>query len=92
MKRNPHKNLFKKFISLLLLSIPSAGIWAQETSQTVKEKMVCQKIELSINGQTYDDGHKCISPEAICYLVEGLSLSCFANPNRESATIKPKTN
>ncbi|AOP35422.1 hypothetical protein A0128_17195 [Leptospira tipperaryensis] len=91
MKRN-HNALFKKSILFLLLSIPSASFWAQEVNQVVKEKMVCQKIELIINGQTYDDGHKCISPEAICYLVEGLSLSCFANPNRESSATKPKTN
>ncbi|MBM9501001.1 hypothetical protein JWG44_12135 [Leptospira sp. 201903071] len=91
MKRNLY-NPLKKSILLLLLSIPSAGFWAQEANTVVKEKMVCQKIELIINGQTYDDGHKCISPEAICYLVEGLSLSCFANPNRESTLTKPKTN
>ncbi|WP_332476804.1 hypothetical protein [Leptospira ainlahdjerensis] len=91
MKRNPH-NLLRKSILLLILSIPSAGFLAQEASPIVKEKMVCQKIELIINGQTYDDGHKCISPEATCYLVEGLSLSCFANPNREAAASKPKTN
>ncbi|RHX88162.1 hypothetical protein [Leptospira stimsonii] len=92
MNLNPRNTLLTKSILLLFFSLPSSGILAQETNTVIKEKMVCQKIELIINGQTYDDGHKCISPEAICYLVEGLSLSCFANPNKDSNATKPKTN
>ncbi|WP_078130387.1 hypothetical protein [Leptospira alexanderi] len=67
--------------SFLLSVVLSSNLVAQEESQNVKEKMVCQKIELIVNGQSYDDGYKCITPGAICYLVEGLSLSCFANPS-----------
>ncbi|EMM75479.1 hypothetical protein LEP1GSC161_1244 [Leptospira santarosai str. CBC1416] len=74
--------------SLLLSVVLSSNLVAQEESQIVKEKMVCQKIELVLNGQNYDDGYKCITPGAICYLVEGLSLSCFASPESN----QPKTN
>ncbi|AVQ13568.1 Uncharacterized protein XB16_3277 [Leptospira santarosai] len=74
--------------SLLLSVVLSSNLVAQEESQVVKEKMVCQKIELVLNGQNYDDGYKCITPGAICYLVEGLSLSCFASPESN----QPKTN
>ncbi|EQA54223.1 hypothetical protein [Leptospira kmetyi] len=93
---NPKMNLSKlifPFLGILILSL-NVGIGAQDANQTVKEKMVCQKIELIVNGQTYDDGHKCVSPDAICYLVEGLSLSCFPNPNRDNSTSynKSKTN
>ncbi|MCG6194748.1 hypothetical protein LFX25_16025 [Leptospira sp. FAT2] len=91
MKRIP--NVVPKLIlSFALAVLLSSKIEAQDATQNVKEKMVCQKIELIVNGQTYDDGHKCVSPDAICYLVEGLSLSCFPNPNREPASNKPKTN
>lgn len=81
------------FLLLGILIVSSTNLGAQDAIQSVKEKMVCQKIELIVNGQTYDDGHKCVSPDAICYLVEGLSLSCFPNPNRDnSSSNKPKTN
>ncbi|EQA61464.1 hypothetical protein [Leptospira alexanderi] len=76
--------------SFLLSVVLSSNLVAQEESQNVKEKMVCQKIELIVNGQSYDDGYKCITPGAICYLVEGLSLSCFANPSPDLN--QPKTN
>ncbi|EKR63645.1 MULTISPECIES: hypothetical protein [Leptospira] len=78
--------------SFLLSVVLSSNLVAQEESQNVKEKMVCQKIELIVNGQSYDDGYKCITPGAICYLVEGLSLSCFANPSPDSNPNQPKTN
>lgn len=52
--------------SLLLSVVLSSNLVAQEESQIVKEKMVCQKIELVLNGQNYDDGYKCITPGAIC--------------------------
>ncbi|MGJ4752652.1 hypothetical protein [Leptospira kmetyi] len=96
IQQNPKMNLSKlifPFLGILILSL-NVGIGAQDANQTVKEKMVCQKIELIVNGQTYDDGHKCVSPDAICYLVEGLSLSCFPNPNRDNSASsnKPKTN
>ncbi|PJZ58683.1 hypothetical protein [Leptospira barantonii] len=93
-KRNLPKLIFPFLgIAILILSWNS-NIGAQDANQTVKEKMVCQKIELIVNGQTYDDGHKCVSPDAICYLVEGLSLSCFPNPNRNNSASsnKAKTN
>ncbi|MBE8364917.1 hypothetical protein [Leptospira borgpetersenii] len=76
--------------SFLLSVVLSSNLVAQEESQNVKEKMVCQKIELIINGQNYDDGYKCTTPGAICYLVEGLSMSCFANPSPD--TNQPKAN
>ncbi|TGK33356.1 hypothetical protein EHQ12_11240 [Leptospira gomenensis] len=80
MKRISHF-LLKIVFASALFGIPTSVQRAQEAEQAPpKEKMICQKIELIINGQLYDDGHKCVSPEAICYLVEGLSLSCFANP------------
>ncbi|MDV6235547.1 hypothetical protein CH379_007905 [Leptospira ellisii] len=80
MKRISHF-LVKTALASILFGIPASSFWAQDAEQTPpKEKMVCQKIELIINGQVYDDGHKCVSPDAVCYLVEGLSLSCFANP------------
>lgn len=94
-KSNPIIDFVSKKIFIvyfLIISIASSNLIAQEENQTVKENMTCQKIELIINGQKYDDGHKCISAEAICYLVEGLSLSCFAKPNNEQISDKPKTN
>ncbi|AXR60423.1 hypothetical protein [Leptospira mayottensis] len=76
--------------SFSLSVVLSSNLLAQEESQNAKEKMVCQKIELIVNGQSYDDGYKCITPGAICYLVEGLSLSCFANSSPDMN--QPKAN
>ncbi|EMY76807.1 hypothetical protein LEP1GSC060_3425 [Leptospira weilii serovar Ranarum str. ICFT] len=83
--------MFLKLIfPFLWIAVFSSNLRAQEENQIVKEKMICQKIELIVNGQRYDDGHKCVSAEAICYMVEGLSLSCFANPNLvDPALYKP---
>ncbi|WP_061247428.1 hypothetical protein [Leptospira noguchii] len=91
-KPNSVINFISGKIFIVYFLIFSSNLVAQEENQTAKEKMTCQKIELIINGQKYDDGHKCISAEAICYLVEGLSLSCFAKPNTEQISNKPKTN
>lgn len=95
MKPNQY-NILKSILLFSILWIPSFGHFAQEKDSVpvagAKEKMVCQKIELIINGQVYDDGHKCVSQDAICYLVEGLSLSCFANPYPDLFLNKPKTN
>ncbi|EKO16696.1 hypothetical protein LEP1GSC082_4155 [Leptospira kirschneri str. H2] len=91
-KSNPVTDFVSRKIFIVYFLIFSSNLFAQEENQTVKEKMTCQKIELIINGQKYDDGHKCVSSEAICYLVEGLSLSCFAKPNTEQISDKPKTN
>ncbi|EMJ90739.1 hypothetical protein LEP1GSC193_1278 [Leptospira alstonii serovar Pingchang str. 80-412] len=80
--------MFLKFIlPFLSIAVFFSNLRAQEENQIVKEKMICQKIELFVNGQRYDDGHKCVSADAICYLVEGLSLSCFANPNLVDPTL-----
>ncbi len=72
----------KKILSIsICLFISGAGsfLFGQETTQTssAKEKMVCEKIDLQIQTSTYNDALRCETKDAICYMIEGFSMSCI---------------
>ncbi|EPG74176.1 hypothetical protein LEP1GSC058_2935 [Leptospira fainei serovar Hurstbridge str. BUT 6] len=59
------------------------GILAQDTSNPTlpvaapRDKMVCKQIDLEITGTSYNDGLRCETKDAICYMIEGFAMSCF---------------
>ncbi|EQA46232.1 hypothetical protein LEP1GSC050_2913 [Leptospira broomii serovar Hurstbridge str. 5399] len=61
------------------------GILAQETSNPTpatppRDKMVCTRIDLEIIGTSYNEGLRCETKDAICYMIEGFAMSCFPKP------------
>ncbi|TGK07537.1 hypothetical protein EHO59_05390 [Leptospira semungkisensis] len=75
-------------LTLCILSGGAASIIGQDSSQTstTKEKMACERIELDIKNVTYNDALRCETKDAICYMIEGFSMSCIPkeriNPNK----------
>ncbi|EPG65681.1 hypothetical protein [Leptospira wolffii] len=68
-----------RFLPILAL-VYGFSLLGQDTSQSQsspKEKMVCDKIDLVIQGTTYNDALRCEAKDAICYMIEGFSMSCF---------------
>lgn len=68
-----------RFVPILVLGF-GFSLFGQDTSSgqaAPKEKMVCDKIDLVIQGTTYNDALRCEAKDAICYMIEGFSMSCF---------------
>ncbi|TGK01276.1 hypothetical protein EHQ53_08785 [Leptospira langatensis] len=73
-------------LTLCLTLGGAASILAQDNTQNVnaKEKMACERIELDIKNVTYNDALRCETKDAICYMIEGFSMSCIPKDRNPS--------
>ncbi|TGL63438.1 hypothetical protein [Leptospira sarikeiensis] len=70
----------------IFLFTASGILFAQDTtnSTSTREKMVCERMDLQIQGTTYNDALRCETKDAICYMIEGFSMSCLPKEKKVS--------
>ncbi|PJZ27510.1 hypothetical protein CH352_17035 [Leptospira hartskeerlii] len=69
----------KKALLFTICFLFAGGLLGQDTSTqtSTREKMVCERMDLEIQSATYNDALRCETKDAICYMIEGFSMSCF---------------
>ncbi|PJZ78507.1 hypothetical protein [Leptospira neocaledonica] len=76
----------KKSLLFITCFLFTLGLLGQDTSTqtSTKEKMVCERMDLEIQSTTYNDALRCETKDAICYMIEGFSMSCFPKEKKAS--------
>ncbi|PJZ51174.1 hypothetical protein [Leptospira saintgironsiae] len=76
----------KKSVLFAICFLFAGGLLGQDTSiqTSTREKMVCERMDLEIQSATYNDALRCETKDAICYMIEGFSMSCFPKDKKTS--------
>ncbi|TGK40426.1 hypothetical protein [Leptospira andrefontaineae] len=76
----------KKSVLFTICFLFAGSLLGQDTSTqtSTKEKMVCERMDLEIQSTTYNDALRCETKDAICYMIEGFSMSCFPKDKKIS--------
>ncbi|EMK00532.1 hypothetical protein [Leptospira sp. B5-022] len=76
----------KKSVSFVICFLFAQGLLGQDTNTqtSTKEKMVCERMDLEIQSTTYNDALRCETKDAVCYMIEGFSMSCFPKEKKVS--------
>ncbi|TGK08549.1 hypothetical protein EHO58_06575 [Leptospira selangorensis] len=76
----------KKVLLFTIYSLFAGSLLGQDTSTqtSTREKMVCERMDLEIQSTTYNDALRCETKDAICYMIEGFSMSCFPKDKKIS--------
>lgn len=76
----------KKTVLFTICFLFVRGLLGQDTSAqtSTREKMVCERMDLEIQSATYNDALRCETKDAICYMIEGFSMSCFPKEKKIS--------
>ncbi|MEI1277840.1 hypothetical protein V6Z05_05890 [Leptospira venezuelensis] len=76
----------KKSVLFAICFLVAGSLLGQDTSTqtSTREKMVCERMDLEIQSTTYNDALRCETKDAICYMIEGFSMSCFPKDKKIS--------
>ncbi|GBF51483.1 hypothetical protein LPTSP4_30210 [Leptospira ryugenii] len=71
---------------ILFLSLCVTSVFAQDTINSKElisdDKMECYSIPTEIDRLEYQKSLKCVSKDAICFIVEGFAMSCIPRNGR----------
>jgi len=76
------------YVSFLFLLIFTCSLFAQNLENpsakdiVSQDKMECYSIPTEIDSQEYQKSVKCISKDAICFIIQGFAMSCIPRPGR----------
>ncbi|TGN03490.1 hypothetical protein [Leptospira dzoumogneensis] len=76
----------KKSVLFIICFLFAGVLFGQDTNTqtSTREKMVCERMDLEIQSTTYNDALRCETKDAICYMIEGFSMSCFPKEKKVS--------
>ncbi|PJZ69858.1 hypothetical protein CH373_10745 [Leptospira perolatii] len=77
----------RNILLFAILPLHSLQLFGQQSPTPItsapKEKMICEKMDLQIDGSIYNDAFYCETKDAVCYMIEGFSMSCVRKEHRQ---------